>query len=132
MRRWPVGRLVGRAAGVLAALVLLLWFASAHYPQRVTIDLGLFRLRDIPLPFALYGAAVVGMAFMLLIGLRADLRTRRLLERYQAIAELERAAQRVRAAAEADAGEGEAARAGGEGTQAELRLEDAPHAAGPD
>lgn len=132
VRRISVGKLLFRGAGVLAALLLLLWFASVHYTQRVTLDLGVFVLRQVPLPFALYGAVIVGMAFMLLIGLRADLETRRLLQRYQAIAELERAAQRVRASAD-ERDEEAASRDGENGAQAELGLEeDAPHGARPD
>ncbi len=90
-----------RTAAVAGALVLLIAFASAHFSQRVTLDIGLFTLRDVPLPFALYGAVILGMGVMLLIGLRADLKTRQLLRRYQALAELERAAR------EAETGKGE-------------------------
>lgn len=96
MNRLRVIRWVGRGVVLVLALVLLVWFSAAHAGQRVTLDLGLFTLRDVPLPFALYGAAILGMAFILAIGFRADLETRRLLQRYRAIAELERAAQRVR------------------------------------
>lgn len=145
MNRSRVLRGIGRGAVVLVALILLLWFSAAHAGQRVTLDLGLFTLRNVPLPFALYGAAILGMAFILLIGLRADLETRRLLQRYRAIAELERAAERVRSsereAGSPDASEGSgrsasrrAPREGdGEGEgEGRSHLEDARQVAGPE
>lgn len=111
-------RIVLRLAGALVALVLLIAFASAHFSQRVTLHLGMLTLRDVSLPVVLYGAVIVGMGVMLLLGLRADLKTRSLLERYRAMAELERAAR-------------EAGKGGGEGP-AESPLEDFDRVAGPE
>ncbi|MGH7545348.1 MAG: hypothetical protein ACREKI_04110, partial [Gemmatimonadota bacterium] len=91
MNRARVIRWIGRGAVLVLVLVWLVWFSAAHVGQRVTLDLGIFTLRDVPLPFALYGAAILGMAFILWIGFRADLETRRMLQRYRATAELERA-----------------------------------------
>ena len=101
---------VWRALAALALLVLLVAFASAHFGQRVTLRLGLVTWSDVPLPVVVYGAVVLGMAFMFLVGLRADVRTRRLLERYEAMAELERAARAAASSAPAEeAGSADAA-----------------------
>lgn len=144
MNRARVVRWVVRGATATGAFVLLLWFSTAHYGQRVTLHLWILTLRDVPLPFALYGAAIVGMAFILLIGLRTDLETRRMLQRYRAIAELDRVARRVRDGESQPAPESEGAKSpggrgdesgagGGTGGGAERsRLEDVPQSAGPD
>lgn len=81
-------KVVPGAAGALAALFLLAWFASVHFSQRVTLQFGIVTLRNVPLPFALYGAVTLGMLVMIFVGLRTDLRTRNLLRRYRAMADL--------------------------------------------
>jgi len=75
-------RVLGGAIGVVA----LGWFAYANLGEAVDLRLGLFTLRDVPLPIVVYGALLVGMLAMLGLGLRADLRTRQALDRYDKIA----------------------------------------------
>lgn len=78
--------LATRVLGGAVAVVALGWFAYANLSEAVDLRLGLFTLRDVPLPVVVYGALVVGMLAMLGLGLRADLRTRQALERYDKIA----------------------------------------------
>lgn len=66
-----------------AVLFVLGWFAYAHADQAVTLDFGLFRLRRVPLSFALYGSIILGMIIVLGVGFRSDLQTRQLLRRYR-------------------------------------------------
>ncbi len=75
-----------RLVGALAALGVLSLFAYGNAGQSVDVNLGLFTLRDLSLPVVLYAAIVIGMAVMLLAGLRADLRTRDALRHYDKIA----------------------------------------------
>ncbi len=75
-RRWIV-----RAAGGLALILILGWFAHAHSSQTVDLRFGLFTLRGVSLAVALYGAVIVGMLLMLAWSLRSDLRSRPALRR---------------------------------------------------
>ncbi len=54
-------------------------FAIANAGREVTISLGLFALYGVPVTFVAFGGMVVGMAVMLVAGINADLRVRRLL-----------------------------------------------------
>ena len=54
-------------------------FAVANAGREVTIDLGLFALYGVPVTFVAFGGMVVGMAVMLVAGINADLKVRRLL-----------------------------------------------------
>ena len=54
-------------------------FAVANAGREVTIDLGLFTLYSVPVTFVAFGGMVVGMAVMLVAGINADLKVRRLL-----------------------------------------------------
>lgn len=54
-------------------------FAVANAGREVTIDLGLFTLYGVPVTFVAFGGMVVGMAVMLVAGINADLKVRRLL-----------------------------------------------------
>lgn len=73
------------AAGTLAVIVLA-WFANANSGERVDLDFLLFSIRDVSLPYVMYGAVIVGMLLVLAVGVRADLRARRQIERYKRIA----------------------------------------------
>jgi uncharacterized integral membrane protein len=75
-----------RGAVGLTIVGALAWFAYANAGQTVNLRFGLFTLRSIPLPFALYGAVVVGMLVMLLAGLRGEMRAHDALKRYDKIA----------------------------------------------
>ena len=45
------------------------------------VDFGLFELRRVPVSIVVFGALLVGMAIMLLAGLRSDLRVREVLRK---------------------------------------------------
>ena len=65
---------------VLGLVVVLgIGFAIANAGREVTIDLGLFTLYSVPVTFVAFGGMVVGMAVMLVAGISADLKVRRLL-----------------------------------------------------
>ncbi|MEN8143339.1 MAG: hypothetical protein ABFS14_00170 [Gemmatimonadota bacterium] len=70
--------------GVGAAL-LAFWFAAANGSQRVQIRLGIVTLDSVSVPALVFSAALLGMISVVLVGLRADLRTRRMLRRYKEI-----------------------------------------------
>ncbi len=76
-------RVILRAAAGLLLVVLLGWFAHANAGQPVDLRFGLFTLRDVSLPAALYGAVIVGMLLILAVSLRHDLRTRQALRRQE-------------------------------------------------
>ena len=50
---------------------------------RVPIHLWVVTIRSVSLPVVVFTAVVVGMLMVLLAGLRADLKTRRMLRRYR-------------------------------------------------
>ena len=73
--------MIGRAGVVGAAVLLALStvFAALNRGSSVGVDLGLFELRRVPMPIVVFGAVLIGMAIMLLAGLRSDLRVREIL-----------------------------------------------------
>jgi len=75
-----------RVIGGALAVIVLAWFANANAGERVDIDFLLFAVRDVSLSVVLYGAVIVGMLLVLLVGLRTDLRARRQIQRYKRIA----------------------------------------------
>lgn len=60
-------------------------FTAANGGQSVRLDFGLFVLRSVSAPMLVFVSVVAGMVAVLLAGLRADLRTRRRLERYRQV-----------------------------------------------
>ncbi len=73
---------------VLAFLVVALaafWFTVANASERVTLDLVLFRVTT-SLPLVFFGAMLIGMLVMIIVGLRADLQTRRSLQHLRGVA----------------------------------------------
>ncbi len=58
-------------------------FAVQNGAIRVPLHLGIVSLRSVSLPVVVFSAVVVGMLMVLLAGLRADLKTRRMLRRYR-------------------------------------------------
>lgn len=86
-----MSRLLG-AAAVLGALALALGFASLNSGQRVTLRLGFATLYGVPLTVVAFGAVLSGMLVMLVAGIHADLKVRRILRaRLQEEAREERA-----------------------------------------
>lgn len=78
-------------AGVIVVLALSILFAAWNGNERVTLDLGFVTLYRIPLTWVVFGALTVGMAIILVAGLHADLRVRRILrDRLEREAEEER------------------------------------------
>lgn len=73
---------MSRVLGFLVVVVVLLLsvgFAALNGGQRVTLDLGVVTLYQVPLTVAVFGSIVVGMTVMLVAGIHSDLRVRRIL-----------------------------------------------------
>ena len=71
-----------RFSGLLAlgAVVLLgVAFAMGNAGREVTINLGIATLSDVPVTFVAFGGMVIGMGVVLVAGINADLKVRRLL-----------------------------------------------------
>lgn len=65
--------------GVLSVLVLAMVFAALNGQQRITLDLGVVTLYRVPVTVVAFGGLFLGMIVMLVTGLHADLRVRRIL-----------------------------------------------------
>lgn len=63
----------------IAMLVAVAAFAFLNAGQRVTVDLGFHVFHHVRLTIVVYGALLLGMLAMFVLGLRHDLRVRRLL-----------------------------------------------------
>jgi len=75
---------VGRRMLFVAAFsAIAALFAVQNGGVRVPIHLGIVTLRSVSLPAVVFGSVIVGMLMVLLAGLRADLKTRRMLRRYR-------------------------------------------------
>ena len=73
MRRFPTWL-------ALAAIVVLgVTFAMGNAGRVVSINLGFLTLSRVPVTFVAFGGMVVGMGVMLVAGINADLKVRRLL-----------------------------------------------------
>jgi uncharacterized integral membrane protein len=66
------------AFSALAAL-----FAVQNGGVRVPLHLGIVSIRSVSLPVVVFTAVGMGMLLVFLAGLRADLKTRRMLRRYR-------------------------------------------------
>ena len=66
---------------VFSAIAAL--FAVQNGGVRVPLHLGIVTIRSVSLPVVVFTAVVIGMLLVLLAGLRADLKTRRMLRRYR-------------------------------------------------
>lgn len=75
--------LAGRIAIVVGCAILAALFAWLNAGETVTLRLGFATLRSVGLPVVVFGAILFGMALLFAVGLRADLRTRRMLRRYR-------------------------------------------------
>jgi len=69
---------------VLIAL-LAFWFTAVNSGERVTVDLVILRLM-VPLPLVVFGSVLVGMVSVLLVGLKADIQTRRAIQKFREVA----------------------------------------------
>ncbi len=73
-----------RFLGLLAVLVVLVVsfaFGSMNAGQRVTLDLGLFVLYQVPVTVVAFGGLFTGMVVMLVAGINTDLKVRGILRR---------------------------------------------------
>ena len=75
---------VGRRMLFVAAFsAIAALFAVQNGGVRVPLHLGIVTLRSVSLPVVVFGSVIVGMLLVFLAGLRADLKTRRMLRRYR-------------------------------------------------
>lgn len=77
-----------RILGFVVLAGLAFAFAAANGGQAVQLDLGVVTFRRVSLPVVVFGSVLAGMLAVFLAGLRADLRTRKVVRRYRR--ELER------------------------------------------
>ncbi len=77
MKLWS--RLITFLLAATAAFI----FAVQNGREFVTVRFPGLTLRSVSLPVVVFGAALVGMLLVFLVGMRADLRTRRLVQRYR-------------------------------------------------
>ena len=73
----------GRIAIILGSSAIAALFAWLNMGERVTLRLGIVTLRSIPLSAVVFLSILIGMTIVFVVGLRADLRTRRMLLRYR-------------------------------------------------
>ncbi len=73
----------GRIAIILGSSALAALFAWLNIGERVTLRLGIVTLRSIPLSAVVFLSILFGMTLVFAVGLRADLKTRRMLRRYR-------------------------------------------------
>lgn len=63
----------------LAVLLMALGFAAANAGHRVTINLGLFTLYQVPVTLVAFSGLFLGMVTMFLTGVHTDLKVRKIL-----------------------------------------------------
>ncbi len=68
---------------VAASAAAAALFAVQNGGVRVPLYLGVATIRSVSLPVVVFSAVLLGMLLVFLAGLRADLRTRRMLRRYR-------------------------------------------------
>lgn len=73
MTRWA------GALGLLGLLILASGFAALNGDRRVSIDFWVGTLHRVPLTFIVFGSLLLGMLLMLAVGVRSDLKVRRIL-----------------------------------------------------
>lgn len=75
---------IGRRMLFVAAFsALAALFAVQNGGVRVPLHLGIVSIRSVSLPVVVFTAVGMGMLLVFLAGLRADLKTRRMLRRYR-------------------------------------------------
>jgi len=68
---------------MLLTVGLAVWFAAANGSERVTVSLGLVTLRQVSLAVVVFSSIILGMLLIFAVGLKADLRMRRVLRQYR-------------------------------------------------
>lgn len=84
-------------AGLAVVILLGVAFARGNAGREIAINLGFITLDSVPVTFVAFGGMVVGMGVVLVAGINADLKVRRLLrERHmkESLAERGSAAER--------------------------------------
>lgn len=76
-----------RVLPYLIAAGLAFWFTAENAATWVWVDLILFQVR-LSLPLLVFLSILLGMMIVFLVGIRSDLRTRRMLERYRMAVDL--------------------------------------------
>lgn len=74
--------------GIVAVLLAVMVFARLNGGEVATVNVGVATFQNVPITFVLFAGLVLGMLVMLLAGLHADLKVRRLLR--ERLAEEER------------------------------------------
>lgn len=77
MRGWS------RLLTVVASAAVAFLFAVQNGRELVNVRLGAITLRRVSLPTVVFGAVLLGMVIVFLVGLRADLQAREMLRRYR-------------------------------------------------
>lgn len=83
-------RLWSRVLAFVLVAGAAFWFTVENAARQVTVDLILFRV-SASVPLVVFGSVLAGMIIVFLVGLRADLQTRRTLERFRRTMEGEEA-----------------------------------------
>lgn len=83
-------RLWSRVLAFVLVAGAAFWFTVENAARQVTLDLILFRV-SASVPLVVFGSVLTGMIIVFLVGLRADLQTRRTLERFRRTMEGEEA-----------------------------------------
>jgi len=78
-----VNGIFGRISIILGSSALAALFAWLNMGERVTLRLGIVTLRSIPLSAVVFFSILIGMILVFVVGLRADLKTRRMVRRYR-------------------------------------------------
>ena len=73
----------GRIAIIVGSSTFAALFAWLNMGERVTLRLGIITLRSIPLSAVVFLSILIGMSLVFAVGLRADLKTRRMVRRYR-------------------------------------------------
>ncbi|MBK5098279.1 MAG: LapA family protein [Gemmatimonadetes bacterium] len=73
----------GRIAIILGSSAIAALFAWLNMGERVTLRLGIVTLRSIPLSAVVFLSILIGMTLVFVVGLRSDLKTRRMVRRYR-------------------------------------------------
>lgn len=77
MSRWL------RVLDFVLLLAVAVGFTAANGAERVQVELGVLTLQRVSLPAVVFASVLVGMLLCILAGLRADLRNRRRIERWE-------------------------------------------------
>lgn len=75
--------LFARIAIVAGCSILAAWFAWLNGGERVDVRLGIATLEAVPVSVVVFASILFGMSLLFFVGLRADLRTRRMIRRYR-------------------------------------------------